>query len=187
MCSIDGCTKEKYAKAKSSMCKEHMNEYRRNRYQRKTVVPDPCSCGAQHYAKGMCKRCYLEAYRRAKGIPPRPPAKPKEQRAPRKPRRKSAVKSDRGLGSEGRKRKEVVGYRAAHLRVDAAKGKASEHRCVCGSPAREWSLDPLAVHTYEDGQGRVWSMNIDDYSAYCVPCHRDRDGGYSWHDNLGYN
>ena len=99
---------------------------------------------------------------------------------------KSAVPNKSSSG-RGRKKKEIVGYRAAHIRVEAVKGKAEEHDCVaCGEPAQEWSLDPLAVHTYEE-DGRVWSLNTDDYDPYCCSCHRDRDGGYAWDDNLGYN
>jgi hypothetical protein len=46
-----------------------------------------------------------------------------------------------------------VGYHGRHSRVDAARGKASEYTCVCGSPAYDWAhthgTDPLDVYNYE--------------------------------------
>lgn len=181
MKTCEFCDEPRYDK--SRYCRVHKNEIRRGQYKRKTPVPDPCHCGAKHHAKGLCRIHYLEKWRRDHGIPERPPAKPKP---PRKKRKKKAAKPKPPSGGRrGRIRQEVVGYRAAHLRVEEVKGKAKDYECsVCNNPANEWSLDPLAVHTYEDDKGKVWSMNIDDYDPYCYAHHRERDGGYHWRDGI---
>lgn len=83
----------------------------------------------------------------------------------------------KGGGRQGKRgyKKQVIGYRAAHKRVEAIKGKATEHRCVdCGGTAREWSLD-LKDNTLEE-EGKEYSLNPLDYKARCAPCHRAYDG-----------
>ena len=79
---------------------------------------------------------------------------------------------------KGSTRKTVVQYRAAHCRVVAKRGRAREHTCVypgCIKEAQEWALNPNAVHTYEDKQGRVWSLDTDDYQPMCCSHHRKFD------------
>lgn len=155
-------------------------------------------CGGAYYAKGKCCKHYFKSRRTTTRKLIDKDAQCASEGCTRRPRARGLcgshynvmmgyTKPSESGGRRGRKRQELVGYRGAHLRVEAVKGKATEHKCIaCGDQAREWSLDPNAVHTYED-EGRVWSLNVDDYDPYCVPCHRDRDGGYAWHDGLGYN
>jgi NAD-dependent SIR2 family protein deacetylase len=62
-----------------------------------------------------------------------------------------------------------VGYRAAHARVVAARGKASDYGCVdCGVKAKDWS--------HRHGAGH--SGNPADYDPRCRKCHKayDRPG-----------
>jgi len=78
-------------------------------------------------------------------------------------------------------------YKAAHKRVQRARGKASDYRCVdCGEPAEEWSYrggspDEIRgpVPGRSDGYDYVsicaWSPNPDDYDPRCVQDHRARD------------
>lgn len=56
-------------------------------------------------------------------------------------------------------------YRARHRRVEAARGKASAYQCPCGTRAAEWSLR-------HDKDG----LDLQDYTALCVTCHREYDG-----------
>lgn len=56
----------------------------------------------------------------------------------------------------------AAGYRAKHVRVERARGKARDHTCRCGAEARHW-------HCGGDYD------NINDYVAVCVPCHKELD------------
>lgn len=68
----------------------------------------------------------------------------------------------------------VVTYSAAHYRVRAALGKASDHRCPCGDAAAEWSyVGGAERELVEDGQ--PYSLDIGDYEALCHSCHIKRD------------
>lgn len=152
-------------------------------------------CGGEYYAKYMCIKHYFKSRRTTTRQLIADDAICEWDGCERRPRAKgycgthynyikgyASLRKVGGTDRRGKKKKEVVGYRAAHIRVESVKGKAKTHKCIdCGEQAREWSLNPNAVHTYEDGD-KVWSLNIDDYDPRCVPCHRDLDGGYSWHD-----
>jgi hypothetical protein len=92
-----------------------------------------------------------------------------------------------GRGRKARQRKPqpqqstvTVGYRAAHMRVDAARGRASSYPCVgdCGRPAAEWAYDnadPDELVTAVGGQLRRYSLDSDRYQPMCKPCHRRFD------------
>lgn len=74
----------------------------------------------------------------------------------------------------------VVGYRAAHMRVQAARGHATSYPCVgeCGSPAADWAYDnsdPDEVVTTVNGKPRRYSLDSDRYAPMCRPCHRRFD------------
>jgi len=68
--------------------------------------------------------------------------------------------------------------RRQHHAVVAARGKASDHDCVCcGRPARDWAFDhrdPAGPVRVENG--RSFSLCIDDYMPMCRPCHMAFDG-----------
>lgn len=74
----------------------------------------------------------------------------------------------------------VVGYRAAHMRVLAARGRASDHLCVgdCGRPAADWAYDnadPDELVTTVNGAPRRYSLNPDRYQPMCRRCHKRFD------------
>lgn len=155
MKSCDECERKYYAKGK---CVKHYFKARR-KTTRKLIDPNAVCIEEGCTRKVRCRDRCSTHYNAFMGYQPKPKAR-----------------------GRGRGKKEMIGYRAAHLRVEAVKGKAKTHSCVdCGGQARDWSLDPNAVHTYEDGD-KVWSMNIEDYAPRCIPCHRDLDGGYAWHE-----
>ena len=64
---------------------------------------------------------------------------------------------------------------AAHQRVKAAKGTASNYACVdCGGQARHWSYDHKDPgELFEDG--RAYSAKVEHYEPRCVPCHKRFD------------
>jgi len=78
-----------------------------------------------------------------------------------------------------------VGYRTAHRRIEMAKGKARQHTCPCGQPAREWAYiesdDPRHDRTdlVDVGHGKRLTLRYStDPGAYlplCLSCHRGLD------------
>lgn len=69
-------------------------------------------------------------------------------------------------------------YRAMHYRVRTARGRAAEHVCSCGAPAKEWAYDKRDPNErVGDDHGRPvpYSLAIEHYVAKCVACHRRMD------------
>lgn len=71
-------------------------------------------------------------------------------------------------------------YGAAHERVKALKGSASQYPCVdCGQPARHWSYNHDDPHALTSAKGRTigqpYSLNPHHYRPRCVPCHKTFD------------
>ena len=65
-------------------------------------------------------------------------------------------------------------YRAIHLRLISRRGSPKLQTCPCGKPAEQWAYQ----HTGDprtDSQGRVYSINLEDYSAMCRSCHNKLD------------
>lgn len=78
----------------------------------------------------------------------------------------------------------VPGYRALHMRIEASKGKAKEHKCVdCGADGFHWSYSNSADVEYsqlvtQNGKSAVmtYALDLDQYQARCYKCHRAYDG-----------
>lgn len=72
-----------------------------------------------------------------------------------------------------------IGYLAAHERVYAARGKASEYTCACGADAREWAYnhDDPNERRQATGRfaGRPYSTDPEHYTPMCSPCHNTAD------------
>lgn len=73
-----------------------------------------------------------------------------------------------------------IGYRGAHMRVQAARGHASSYRCVgdCGGPAADWAYlhtDPDELVTTVHGKRCSYSLDSDQYAPMCRRCHRRFD------------
>lgn len=75
--------------------------------------------------------------------------------------------------------RERIGYRAAHRRVRAQRGPASDYRCVsCGRPAVHWSYS----HDDPDEQledGSPYSADPAHYRPRCAKCHRVFDAAHA--------
>lgn len=68
------------------------------------------------------------------------------------------------------------GYQAAHLRVEAIRGKAINHACIdCGRRGAEWSYNHADPDELSDANGRRYSTNPVNYDPRCIPCHRTLD------------
>lgn len=62
------------------------------------------------------------------------------------------------------------GYGAALNRVRRARGRAADQPCRdCEAPAFRWVLAGGGTH---DQEGRVYSLDPDDYVPLCARCHR---------------
>lgn len=61
-------------------------------------------------------------------------------------------------------------YSAVHQRVRKRDGKASDHTCRCGAPARHWAY--IGPRAPED---RLPYRGVDDYEAMCTACHKRMD------------
>jgi len=69
-----------------------------------------------------------------------------------------------------------LSYKAAHMRVKAKHGPASDHACVdCGAQARHWSFDHADPDARITDDGRPFSADPDHYLPRCVSCHKKHD------------
>lgn len=67
-------------------------------------------------------------------------------------------------------------YYKIHQDLKRQKGKAAEHRCACGAPARDWAYQPNPANEKTDGYtGRSYSEDLEDYAPMCRPCHLNLD------------
>ena len=73
-------------------------------------------------------------------------------------------------------------YNNMHQKVRRVRGKASEHDCSCGQPARHWAYNHSGVDEaqgfgdgYGAGQLMTYSYDVDQYDPMCVPCHKKFD------------
>lgn len=67
-------------------------------------------------------------------------------------------------------------YRAAHQRVETARGRASDLDCFdCGRQAQHWSYDHNDSGELVTPEGHPYSANPDHYSPRCVSCHKLQD------------
>lgn len=71
----------------------------------------------------------------------------------------------------------VVSYRAAHKRIERARGRATEHACSCGDRAAQWAYDGTDPNELTE-RGLAYSLDVMRYVPMCVPCHTafDRRG-----------
>lgn len=76
------------------------------------------------------------------------------------------------------RREATVGYFQAHTRLRVDRGPASHHACTdCGTPAQHWSYSNAGEHELTDPTtGLRYSLNQDDYTPRCAPCHAIHDG-----------
>ncbi|SDS78883.1 hypothetical protein SAMN04489716_1619 [Actinoplanes derwentensis] len=81
-------------------------------------------------------------------------------------------------------------YMSAHQRLKRRRGKATEHTCPCGKPAKEWAYNhacpnemkewrearQIKGHGTQSGRWMPFSQDIEMYDALCYECHAARDG-----------
>lgn len=76
----------------------------------------------------------------------------------------------------------AIGYRSAHTRIQAAKGKASDHPCAdCSGPAAEWSYvgacadEKISNAPGQRNDGCRYCPHPEHYAPRCKPCHKVYD------------
>mgnify|MGYP001596234233 FL=1 len=71
---------------------------------------------------------------------------------------------------------DAIGYKAAHLRVKALRGVASNHACVdCGGRAGDWSYTNDCPRERISQMGLAYSPDPTRYVARCRSCHKRYD------------
>ena len=76
------------------------------------------------------------------------------------------------------RRAATVGYFQAHRRLSVDRGPASDYPCTdCGNSALHWSYNNASEHELTDpATGLRYSLDQDDYTPRCAPCHAIHDG-----------
>ena len=65
-------------------------------------------------------------------------------------------------------------YKAVHLRLRRERGRAREHSCACGKQAEHWA-HVRGENEICDDLGRLYSVDLQDYSPMCRSCHYKMD------------
>lgn len=159
-CSLDGCDRPHKG---HGYCRVHLDRVKR------TGDPGPAEirvyalpsctidgCTDEHVALGLCDRHYARLRKHGDPLHFEPRV---GERAPN------------WKGDE-------ITYTAAHHRVRAIHGSASNHSCTCGQPAIEWAYDhkdPNALTAVANGCEVRYSTDPTHYIAMCRPCHRKLD------------
>lgn len=69
-------------------------------------------------------------------------------------------------------RKSVVSIRAVHFRLEADRGKATEHSCThCGRQADDWAYDWADPYALVSPGGSYYSLDQNHYLPLCTSCH----------------
>lgn len=69
-------------------------------------------------------------------------------------------------------------YNAIHFRLRKERGKPSQYQCLkCGDPAKQWAYFHNRDKSLSSEYG-VYSTELSDYEAMCVPCHKRMDIAY---------
>ena len=76
-------------------------------------------------------------------------------------------------------KKDLPKYRAVHMRLQAAYGKASNWDCVkCGGRARQWAYSNTCqeeIRGNHMGYDVGYCVHPEHYKPMCVPCHSAYD------------
>lgn len=162
-CSVEGCDRKPLAKG---LCKAHYERNRRNgtpggaigrarviRPQRSCTVE---GCERPHKTHGYCAMHYQRWRKWGDPLVCKPPAL-------------------FGTDHPGWKA-EDVGYLGAHHRVERARGRADEHRCInCGDQAAQWAYDHDDPNELIGSHGRTaglaYSVDPSHYDPMCALCH----------------
>lgn len=160
-CNIEGC-ETPATRTQSTLCEKHYYRIRRNgtphsrakRARRGTCIIDGCE-QLDSGPNGLCQKHFCRKKRNGDPLTLRGP---------------SILWGEDNPTWRGNE----IKHRAAHERVKARRGKASQYACVdCGVPARHWSydhLDPNEIHS-----DRPYSPDPAHYEPRCVPCHKRFD------------
>ena len=165
-CSVVGCARASRA---GGMCTPHYRRVRKTgspgpaAIERREPRPPLCSlpgCDRPTHARGLCGTHYDRAL--ATGSTDDPVHKTGPEHA--------AWRGD------------DAGYAAVHQRLKRIRGKASDHECECGSPAKHWAYDhtcPNEKWATRRGREVPYSTDLNHYQPMCLPCHVAIDRAHS--------
>lgn len=147
LCSIEGCVEIHESRG---LCKLHYGQLRRTQGNRSCTVE---GCSRPHEAKGLCNRHYQRL------------------------RDTGSIELTVLVGELSPKwQGDDITYAAAHRRLEAARGPASNYLClICACPAQQWSYDHTDPDELFNPKGQPYSANIYFYEALCLKCHRHQD------------
>ena len=153
----------------------------------KQVICKEEGCSTNAYTSGRCNKHYLE--KRFAGIEcVEDGCGAQAQRVGNRCVRHYTewLYSEEGRKTKRKKKgKDEIYNRAAHHRVDAARGYARTYFCVdCSNRATSWSLKHDATEFIVDTgsvykAGSLYSTNIEDYVPRCDSCHFAYDAKHS--------
>jgi hypothetical protein len=148
-------------------------------------------CGVAVYARGWCNRHYQRWRRHGDPSVDRTPARTlgdcsvDECGSPAVARdlcnlhyRRKRVHGDPlGTAPMGRPMVESPSYSGAHMRIQYARGRASDYRCAdCGAPAEDWSYrHDAGIRMVDPKTGCLYSPDPSDYEPRCKLCHKAYD------------
>lgn len=71
---------------------------------------------------------------------------------------------------------DAITVKAAHMRVRAERGPASDHQCIdCAGQAAHWSYDHQDPNEQLSEKHGPYSAKTEHYHPRCVPCHKRFD------------
>lgn len=159
MCSVDGCDREPRG-PRTPLCNAHYFRLRRTGSTGSAKIWDrrPAACAAADCDRPVEGEGYCQLHRRRvrKGGSP-------DYRADQ-----SGDGNPAWIG-------DAANYATVHGRLRAARGRAAEHTCSCGAPAKHWAyLHDDPDERFQPGVG-AYSLDLTRYAPMCVPCHKKFD------------
>lgn len=170
-CAVDGCDRRR--QSAEGYCTAHWKRWRRN------GSPGPAEiqrrnpgaiCAVDHCETPVGKQgsrgfCQKHGYRFRQHGDPLKVIHQRDRNIPRK-------RGPEHTGWQG----DDIGYIAAHDRVRALLGSASDHPCIdCGGRAKDWSYAYGAPNERMDSRHVPYSPDPSYYFPRCRSCHKKHD------------
>ena len=134
------------------------------------------SCDSKAEWRGLCRACYVTAYR--VGVL-------EKVALPSKPNGLVGATGTAHPTYKGAQTKGERGYNNMHRKLSRRRGRAAEHLCAegCGDTAMHWSYDgycPEEQYGNATNDGKPWCPHLQHYQPRCGHCHKgwDKDQDY---------
>lgn len=74
-----------------------------------------------------------------------------------------------------------IAYAAVHRRLTVQQGRAKDHVCDCGAPARNWAYQHTADNERIcEVRGLPFTTDLSHYKPMCLSCHNQLDALHGW-------